>query len=138
MENEIVDLILPELFNKEQAIEELNQKYNVEYCTNGIGLHPPRIKLKYVRNYVKELDEIENRHTKYDEHFWFEVEKLNRNKFYKFNIKFHIHPNIKILWFGFEKYSSTNYRFHEKELINEQYKLLQKIYYSRLEAENGK
>lgn len=138
MYNEIVDLILPQPFNKELAIEELNKKYNVEYCTNGIVLHSPRIKLEYARDYVKELDEIENTHSKYDQYFWSEVEKLNRNKFYKFNINFHIHPNIKIIWFGFKHNSTISYKFDEIELINEQYKLLQKIYYSRLKAENGK
>lgn len=140
MENEIVDLILPQPFNKELALRELDFKYSSIYTkfdSHVIQLGALRHK-DFARNYVKELDEIENRHTKYDEYFWYEVEKLNRNKLNKFQINFHIHPNIEKLWFGFANNSSINYKFDEIELINEHYRLLQKIYYSRLEAENGK
>ena len=71
---EIKDLILPETFDKEDALRELDEKYNTLFYKSD--LHLPTGFLREndnARNYVKELDEIENRNPVYDEEYWEKV-----------------------------------------------------------------
>jgi hypothetical protein len=72
----------------------------------------------------------------YNNKFWRNVEELNKDNFKHFNIDIDGIEPLEILWFVYEYDSSSRFRFNELDLINKQYRLLQEMYYSRLEAKN--
>jgi hypothetical protein len=130
---EIVDLIFPDTFDKAKAKVELNKKYAYKYL-HSLDIQDGFLEI-YAREYIKELEQIENTQPKYDREFWEKVIELNKETLNI--IKWHFYINYKYVSFGFiDKIDSTPYfNFNEIELINKQYRLLQEIYYSRLEEE---
>lgn len=83
------------------------------------------------KNYIKELDEIENRKPVYNQEFWEKVKVLNAKDFDRYNLNLRIHDPI--LWFIYsnDHASSTKFEYNEFNLVNEQYRLLQIIHNSR-------
>lgn len=140
--SQIVDLILPEGFDKEKAIKELDIKYNDLYADQTLFLKTGSLRENnFARNYVKELDEIENSKPVYDSEFWGKIITMNRENFEKVGLELDyrcITTNIYIIAF-FDRNDlknnqyTTSFNFHELDLINKQYRLLQEIYYSRKE-----
>ena len=138
MNNQIVDLILPQSFNKEKAKDDLEQKWWEAYLfstetTRAIYFW------NNVRQIVKELDEIENSQPKYDREFWEKVAELNNKNFEKISIRLEVsaYYDFKKIYFTNavkenNNKSSSYFDLHEIDLINKQYRLLQEIYYSRL------
>jgi len=137
---EIKDLILPEYYSIEQELKELDKKYYNIFLDNT----SPTIKdgllrqNDYARNYLKELDKIEKKKLIYNQDFWIKVQELNKEKLAEINCFINFALNGVELYFKHldQRNYTPHFKFHEIELINEQYRLLQKIYYSRLEAEN--
>jgi hypothetical protein len=136
---EIVDLILPDTFNKEKAKLELLQRY-CEHRTQTLVEFQEWFQLN-APHYIKELDEILNTQPKYDREFWEKVEKLNKENFKKISIQmdFSAYYDFKKIYFNNDvkennHKSSSYFDLHELDLINKQYRLLQEIYYSRLEG----
>ena len=76
--------------------------------------------MKLVRNYIKELDEIENK-VHYNREFWLKVAELNKDVLTKIN--------MSILVYSQDLFFGGNYNFDEFDLINEQFRFLQEIYY---------
>ena len=138
MNNQIVDLILPQSFNKEKAKDDLEQKWWEAYLfstetTRAIYFW------NNVRQIVKELDGIENSQPKYDREFWEKVAELNNKNFEKISIRLEVsaYYDFKKIYFTNavkenNNKSSSYFDLHEIDLINKQYRLLQEIYYSRL------
>jgi len=94
------------------------------------------VDLIFPDTFDKELYEIENTQPKYDRVFWEEVIELNNNTLNIIGWQFCI--NDKYVSFGaINVIDCTPYfNFNEIDLINKQYRLLQEIYYSRLEGCN--
>jgi hypothetical protein len=132
MNNQIVDLILPESFDKEKAKEKLNYEYASKFYYSHLNIEDGFLEI-YARDYIKELDAIENTQPKYNREFWKKVSKLNKEVLDKFNIDISIGIE-QLFFYGFNDDASNDFNFHELDLINKQYRLLQEIYYSRLEG----
>jgi hypothetical protein len=134
MNSQIVDLILPERYNKEKAKQNVLFKYveNFEATTLDFAIWFAAAS----QNYIVELEEIENSQPKYDREFWEQVIELNKETLNI--IGWRLETNDKYV--GFECRGeidyTPNFNFHEIDLINKQYRLLQEIYYSRLEGAN--
>jgi hypothetical protein len=132
MNNQIVDLILPERYNKEKAKQNVLFKYveNFEATTLDFAIWFAAAS----QNYIVELEEIENSQTKYDREFWEKVIELNKENFRKMQTSLIVYN--KFIYF--EDYTvgreSLNFEMHELDLINKQYRLMQEIAYSRLEG----
>jgi hypothetical protein len=72
----------------------------------------------------------------YDNKFWNNVEKINQDYLKKYKIEFYginTHDRVFIVFKGS---TTCLFKYDELDLINKQYRLLQEIYYSRLEAKN--
>ena len=131
MKKQIVDLILPDTFDTENAKKELIKNYNYLWWDTDSPFEEwfPI----FAPIFVRELKEIENSQTKYDRTFWEKVIELNDKTLNIINWRFNI--DDKYVEFDFrDKIDCTPYfNFNELDLINKQYRLLQEIYYSRLE-----
>lgn len=137
MNNKIVDLILPETFNIEKAKRELNKQYILLW--EGSDTVFDEWFPLYAPVYAKELDAIKNNQPKYDREFWKKVAELNKEKLEKMSYSIDNYPLGHIYFFRTDdeyhyKKSSVYFKEYEIDLINKQYRLLQEIYYSRLEA----
>lgn len=132
--SEIVDLILPKIITQMQlelkiyeAVEKYLSQNNRQWSETSIidNIAP----IKIIRDKIVEANQ-----TTYNFDFWLNVERLNRDKMVKIN---------KILLVGSENIhfedridfmTTQKFKLNEIDLINKQYRLLQEIYYSRLEA----
>jgi len=138
---EIKDLILPEYYSIEQELKELDKKYYNIFLDNT----SPTIKdgllrqNDYARNYLKELDKIEKKKLIYNQDFWIKVQELNKETLYNCSIAMefgNFYVQFEIRDWQNEIDSTIYYQPHEVELINEQFRLLQKVHYARLGAKN--
>jgi hypothetical protein len=133
MNYEIVDLILPEGYDKEKAKKELNKKYTKLFMDDEVLILLGDWLENNASKYLKELKEIENSQPKYDREFWEQLKELNKDNFRKMQTSLIVYN--KFLYF--EDYTvgreSLNFEMHELDLINKQYRLMQEIAYSRLE-----
>jgi len=129
---EIVDLILPDTFDKEEAKQDLDIKYAEIYHNSRFSIADGWLE-NNASEYIKELDAIENSQPKYDKEFWEKLKELNDKTLNI--IGWRLNTNDEYV--GFECMGeidySPNFNFNEIDLINKQYRLLQEIYYSRLE-----
>jgi hypothetical protein len=142
MSYEIVDLILPGSIDKEKAKKELNKKYTALFMKDEEFIFLGDWLENNAREYISELEVIENSKPKYDREFWAKVIELNKENFNKIAIKlkFNIDGDdfvyFRDSWVCSSWKCSPCINFSEIDLINKQYKLLQEIYYSRLEGAN--
>jgi len=137
MNNQIVDLILPDTFHKAKAKQELNEKYENRYSDSDLFIRDGWLE-NNAREYIKELGAIENSQPKYDTTFWEQVIELNKDNFKNVSIEMLFSKLISNSLFFLDKTAviekcSMQIPFCELDLINKQYRLLQEIYYSRLE-----
>ena len=140
---EIVDLILPETFDKEKAKKELNEKYENRYSGSELFIRDGWLE-NNASEYLKELEEILNSQPKYDREFWEKVIELNKENFNKIYIRLEFSVIVLNSLLFADKMAENNSMlvekcsmqipFNELDLINKQYRLLQEIYYSRLEG----
>lgn len=72
----------------------------------------------------------------YDNKFWNNVEKINQENLKKYKIEFYGINTHDRVYFVFKGSTTPLFKYDEIDLINKQYRLLQEIYYSRLEAKN--
>jgi len=137
--SEIVDLILPENLTQMQlelkiyeAIEKYLLQNNRSWCESSIIDNIDALKI------VKDKVIAENK-SKYDIDFWLNVERLNRKNMLEIN-KILLVSKETILLEDIENridcYSKIRFKHNEIDLINKQYRLLQEIFCSRLEAKN--
>jgi hypothetical protein len=130
---EIVDLILPESIDKEKAKQKLNDEYASKFYYSHLNIENGWLE-NTAREYIRELEEIENSHPKYDRTVWEQVIELNKDNFRKMQTSLIVYN--KFIYF--EDYTvgreSLNFEMHELDLINKQYRLMQEIAYSRLEG----
>ena len=138
MNNQIVDLILPESIDKEKAKQKLNDVYASKFYYSHLNIENGWLE-NIVRDYVKELDAIENSQPKYDREFWEKVIELNKENFNKIAIKLKFDVDGDDFVYFHDSWVCSNWKcspyinISEIDLINKQYRLLQEIYYSRLE-----
>jgi hypothetical protein len=140
---EIVDLILPEGYDKEEAKKELNKKYTKLFMDDEVLILLGDWLENNASKYLKELDAIENLPPKYDRVFWEQVIELNEENFDKISIRleFSTYYDFKKIFFSNavkenNNKSSSYFDLHELDFVNKQYRLLQEIAYSRLEGKN--
>lgn len=137
--SEIVDLKLPENLTQMQlelkiyeAIEKYLLQNNRSWCESSIIDNIDALKI------VKDKVIAENK-SKYDIDFWLNVERLNRKNMLEIN-KILLVSKETILLEDIENridcYSKIRFKHNEIDLINKQYRLLQEIFCSRLEAKN--
>jgi len=144
---EIVDLILPESIDKEKAKQKLNDEYASKFYDSHLNIENGWLE-NTAREYIRELEEIENSQPKYDRTVWEQVIELNKDNFEKISIQMLFSDLISnSLLFADKtnegtliiiKKCSMQIPLRELDLINKQYRLLQEIYYSRLERSNDK
>jgi len=138
MNNQIVDLILPDTFDKEKAKKDLDLKYAEIYHNSRFSIGDGWLG-NNAREYISELEVIETSQPKYDRTFWEQVIELNKDNFSKIaiNLKFDVYGDDFVYFQDSWVYSnwkcSPYINISELDLINKQYRLLQEIYYSRLE-----
>ena len=127
---EIVDLILPEVSDTEKAKKELIIDYRDLWCDTDYPFE--KWFPIFAPIFVRELKEIEKTQPKYDREFWVKVKELNKDNMDKSKLSLEVGEFR--LWLNFEGIAINYFAFNELDLINKQYRLLQEIYYSRLEG----
>lgn len=134
---EIKDLILPEAFiDKKDAISRLNKKYAEDYISSELDISNGWLEIK-APYYLAQLREIENRIISYNFDFWLQVYQLNKDNLIELGMGFHFKKNPKLVSI-YNNWKRTNvtqiwFHFNELELLNKQYRLLQEMYYSRVQ-----
>jgi len=144
---EIKDLILP---NSNTAVDITIRQQVEDYLDKNMT---PAMRKAYnhidgdilsiVMNFIDDLKAIKDQVIKenkvnYNKEYRIKVAELNKEKLAEINCFINFALNGVELYFKHldQRNYTPHFKFHEIELINEQYRLLQKIYYSRLEAEN--
>lgn len=145
MENKIVDLILPDtdLINQEMMNKVINREVLI-WCQKNSILYTRESMVRFSNDITNLKNSIlEKYNIQYDNQYNFvfkhniayfqDIQKLNEYNFDLINIKLKINKEMEKVYFkgGNGIISSEYFGFHEIELINKQYRLLQETWYSR-------
>jgi hypothetical protein len=140
MDNQIVDLILPNVLTQKQLENKIYDAVEIYLLENNREWSETAI-IDNIDAIKKIKDKIidENSQPKYDREFWEKVIELNKDNFEKIAIKLYFDFDEYYTVYLYDSWVSISWKcspyinFNEIDLINKQYRLLQEIYYSRLE-----
>jgi len=140
----IVDLILPEILSQKQLENKIYDAAEIYLLENNRDWSETAI-IDNIDAIKKIKDKIidKNSQPKYDREFWEKVIELNEDNFKNVSIEmdFSAYYDFKKIYFTNavkenNNKSSSYFDWREIDLINKQYRLLQEIYYSRLEGKD--
>jgi len=135
MLDKIVDLKLPVKFTEQEEQAEIYTRV-LEYAqANRIPLNvfdiiPHLDKINEIKEQVKNENS-----PKYNSTYWGTVDLLNRDILNK--IGWELNVSAYIFFINDDDERTPDYNYYEVELINKQFRLLQEMYYTRLELLTG-